>query len=158
VGPETSFPYDSHAMVTLKRLVIHQGCRPAEADDIVQETLCRALEQASKGESTPSDGWLRVVASRLIIDRYRRSSRDAQLCARLGVELVPDHSVEVVEKLLAIFADSVLAALPLMQRDVLNDISRGLTVADIASQRQLTVRSVEGHLRRARAEARRLLE
>lgn len=80
-----------------------------------------------------------------------------RLAARMHASIVPDHSEEVLEKLLAALAYSILESLSPMQRAVLTDVSRGLSVTDIAKNRQLTIRSVEGHLRRARAKVRRHL-
>ncbi len=154
---ETTSSWTDHVVVTLRRYAIHRGCRPCEADDVVQETLCRAFEKLATDGGEPSDKWLRVVASRVMIDRHRKTERDAKLAARLHVAPVPDHSDQIEDQLLAIFAISVLSSLPLTQREVLTDISRGLSVADIARDRRLTIRSVEGHLRRARAQVRKHL-
>ena len=141
-------------VVALRRYAIYRGCRPCEADDVVQETLCRAFEQQRSVGETPCDQWLRVVASRVIVDHYRITAKDTKVIARLHVLPIPDHSEEVEDKLVASCAISILHSLPPMQRAVLTDISRGLSTADIARERQLTIRSVEGHLRRARAKVR----
>lgn len=149
--------WDDRAVATLRCYAISRGCSPCDADDVVQETLCRALEQTMSDGGRPPDKWLRVVASRLIVDHHRKRSRDAKLAARLHADPVPDHSEQVEEELLATFASSVFSSLPPPQRAVITDVSRGLKVADIAKDRRLTIRSVEGHLRRARASIRRRL-
>lgn len=87
------------------KLVRYLG-RPAEPDDLVQETYERALRTLHlyRGDG-PARAWLFSIARRVCIDAGRRSGRSRRLADRLTAHTSPEVHVDgawiEVEELLA---------------------------------------------------------
>jgi RNA polymerase sigma-70 factor, ECF subfamily len=92
------------------KLVRYLG-RPADPDDLVQETYERALRTLHlyRGDG-PARAWLFSIARRVCIDAGRRSSRRRRLADRLTSQMPPDIHldaawIEVEESLAILDAD-----------------------------------------------------
>jgi RNA polymerase sigma-70 factor (ECF subfamily) len=119
----------------------------AEAQDIAQEAFCRAWQRWPKvSEYEDPLGWVRRVAWRLAISRWRRTRTALTFVRKQRVEDVPELSPDRVALAQA------LATLPANQRRavVLHYLS-GLQVAEIADQEGVAVGTVKSWLHRGRA-------
>jgi len=133
----------------------------ALAEDIVQETWLRAVDTwRSKGVPAEPAAWLTTVARNLLINHVRR--RRPMALDAVNVE----SALAVVDDG---FATGSAASARLIQWGLarLSTRDAGLLeafhfderpVADIASAQRLSVRAVEGRLRRARQKLRREVE
>jgi RNA polymerase sigma factor (sigma-70 family) len=120
------------------------------AEDAVQEAICRAIYNNNKLEPRRVGAWLTTVANRILIDESRRSSRAAHRLAGLAEEHHPDPAEEIVDTDTADAAREAMARLSPVQREVLYSVAAGDSIRDISVKTGLSIRSVEGHLRRAR--------
>jgi RNA polymerase sigma-70 factor (sigma-E family) len=124
----------------------------AEAEDVAQETLARAVLRWSRLEARP-EGWVSRVASNLAVDRYRRQARSRgrrDVSGPIGV--VDDRMGERADLVAA------LRSLPRRQREVvvlryLADLSE----ADVAATLGCSVGSVKTHASRGLAALRQRL-
>jgi RNA polymerase sigma-70 factor (sigma-E family) len=122
----------------------------AEAEDVAQETLARAVLRWSRLEARP-EGWVSRVASNLAVDRYRRRVRERS---------VRSGPIGVVDNRIGERADLVqaLRSLSRRQREVvvlryLADVSE----ADVAEALGCSVGSVKTHASRGLAALRQQL-
>ena len=125
------------------------------AEDFVQEAFCRALGRTDLDRDRIG-GWLRTVVANVATDTWRRDSRS--VVARSSFDpsgYVPDHAEDVIDLEMARSAAVAAAGLPDIQRQVLFAVAEGESVRQIAARLGLSVRAVEGHLRRARQTVRR---
>ncbi len=84
------------------RFAHHHGGPWMTAQDVAQETFLRAYRHTLSHGALPSSGWLFRVASRLMIDEYRRQSREVVGDERLQgatYELDIDRQLVVLEAL-----------------------------------------------------------
>lgn len=138
----------------LRRYAVSRGSRPEDADDVVQEAIYRALMHFDGSTAAPLEAWLRLVVARLVVDQQRLRLRQERVMSRLGCgsgETAPmDPFEEIAERALAAGARALVERLSPVQKDVLLAVAGGESVAEIAQRTGRTLRSVEGHLRRAR--------
>ena len=125
-----------------------------EAQDVVQEAFVRAWQRwATVGRYPDPESWVRVVAARIAISRWRRGRSRARAYARHGAPApidgpTPDTMVLV----------DALRRLPANQRTALAlHYVLGMSVADIASETDVAVGTVKARLSRGRAALARLL-
>ncbi len=126
---------------------------PAEAEDIVQEAFLRVLRAAGRYRPTASfPTYLHTVVGRLCLDwaRRRRPDYPGELPDAAAAGPDPAESLVLAERRAAL--RRALAALPPAQRlALLLQHDEGLDYASIAGIMGLSVRAVEGCIRRARA-------
>ncbi|MBY8871459.1 sigma-70 family RNA polymerase sigma factor [Micromonospora sp. PLK6-60] len=119
----------------------------AEAQDAAQEAYVRAWQRWStvQGYDDP-EAWLRVVASRIAVSRWRSLRSRARAYLRHGApENVPAPSTETVEVVAA------LRRLPEAQRTALAlHYLLGLPVAEVARETAAPVGTVKARLSRGR--------
>lgn len=126
------------------------------ADDIVQDTIVRALERRHQFRAdSPLRHWLMRIAHNLVVDRARRSQRELvvdelELAWRddaytVDAEAVV-HRAAVRDDLL-----DALVRLPFIYRSavVLHDVE-GLRVADVATVHEISLPAAKQRLRRGR--------
>ena len=129
------------------------------AEDLVQETWMRAIRDwPAKGVPTEPLAWLIRVARNTLISYFRR----------VQPQLVEPALLDLIEQTPASVADDPEAAsvinwgLAQLRRghaDILEDFYfTGKSVRDIARDRSLSERAVEGRLRRAREKLKHLIE
>ncbi|GIJ25960.1 RNA polymerase sigma24 factor [Micromonospora qiuiae] len=120
----------------------------AEAQDVVQEAYVRAWQRWSTvGDYDDPEAWVRVVASRLAVSRWRSLRSRARAYLRHGaVESVPPPGTETVEVVAA------LRRLPEEQRVAIALYYLvGMPVAEVARQTSAPVGTVKARLFRGRA-------
>lgn len=122
-----------------------------EPEDLVQEAFLRALSHPEVAPERLS-GWLRTVVKNLGHDASRRDRSAVAATARLARSEVvePDPAEVVAEQDLAKVAADWVRDLPRRQREVLQAVAEGCSIAEVARAQGLSPRGVEGHLRRAR--------
>ncbi|GHJ10179.1 MULTISPECIES: SigE family RNA polymerase sigma factor [Micromonospora] len=121
----------------------------AEAQDAVQEAYIRAWQRWStvSGYDDP-EAWVRVVASRIAVSRWRSLRSRARAYLRHGVttESVPGPGTETLEVVAA------LRQLPEEQRTALAlYYLLGMPVAEVARETAAPVGTVKARLSRGRA-------
>lgn len=130
-----------------------------QADDLVQETLARALVKIdSLREENRLQVWLTRILANLHRDHYRRSRTDVDLgSADLRAEDDPEHAAD--RSLLLLRTRQAIEMLNDSQRQVLTlvDIA-DFSYADTASILDVPVGTVMSRLSRARASLRETLE
>ena len=119
-----------------------------EAQDVVQEAFVRAWQRWSTvGDYTDPESWVRVVAARIAISRWRGSQSRARAYARVGASAVVEGPTPDTVALVA-----ALRRLPAAQRTTLAlHYVLGLSIADIAGETNAAVGTVEARLARGRA-------
>ncbi|MFE9688849.1 SigE family RNA polymerase sigma factor [Micromonospora sp. NPDC005806] len=120
----------------------------AEAQDAVQEAYIRAWQRWStvRGYDDP-EAWVRVVASRIAVSRWRSLRSRARAYLRHGVEeSIPAPSTDTVEVVAA------LRRLPEEQRTAIAlYYLLGMPVAEVARETAAPVGTVKARLSRGRA-------
>ncbi|HEX2038264.1 MAG TPA: sigma-70 family RNA polymerase sigma factor [Acidimicrobiales bacterium] len=135
-----------HAVV--RRVLFDAGA----AEDVVQETLLRALRHEATVERERAGAWLTVVGRRLAVDTSR---------ARQRVEVVAEHDdtpsperdpAELAEQrhLLDQVAEALDGLSPRQRRLLMRQVDAGLSLAQLAEEERTTVASVRSVLNRAR--------
>jgi RNA polymerase sigma-70 factor (ECF subfamily) len=128
----------------------------ADADDLVQETLVRALERAEsfRGESSVAT-WLHRIAHHLAVDRARRRSREVDV-DDIEQRWADDHytlddAAFAQQSLDRVDLEDALVHLPFVYRSVLvlHDVE-GWTCREIAEATGAGLPATKQRLRRAR--------
>jgi len=137
-------------------LVRHYTRNPSEVEDIVQETYLRALDDWGPGALPDAPlAWLKRVARNLLIDHLRRQKKAAPSEWGPGAKNDPETSGDEFESLELFLA---LTSLGRKKAAVLEAFYYdGLSVREIAAERGLSEKAVEGLLRRARQALKALL-
>jgi RNA polymerase sigma-70 factor (ECF subfamily) len=120
----------------------------AEAEDVVQEAMLRALQRWSRiRRYEVPEAWVRRVALNLAVNRFRRARRKLAMLAKL----LPDTATtELDDEQLQL--DEALAKLPLRYRRVLVlCYVAGLTVDEAAAELHLPRNTVKTQLARGRS-------
>ncbi len=131
---------------------------PAQADELVQETLARALARLDRWRpGSDLRAWLFTLMHHLQVDRWRRARREAAALERAsGPGSVPDAgpaAVQVGE------LERALARLPAEQREVLLLVAlEGLAYRQVAGVLGIPQGTVMSRLHRAREALRAALE
>ena len=134
----------------------------ATADDVVQETYVRALNNLDRLEQRPSlMPWLATVARRRSIDELRRRQYqrpvDAMPDESTKPELDPGEAAGVSETVSKV--RDALTALTDRERELLmRQVNQGLSLAELAAYDNSSVASVRSVLSRARSKLRDALE
>ena len=134
------------------------GGDAALAEDLVQETWMRALDAwPARGVPDEPLAWLIRVARNTLISHFRRLRPELLDPAVIDLEAAPAVASEDPER-----ASVVGWALTRLRRGHAELIEafyfEGKTVREIAAERSLSERAVEGRLRRARARLKKQLE
>jgi RNA polymerase sigma-70 factor (ECF subfamily) len=138
--------YAAHFAALGVQLYAYFGDR-AEAQDIAQEAFCRAWQRWGKVSQYDDPlAWVRRVAWRLAISRWRRAKTALAFVRKQRVENTPELSPDRVALAQA------LATLPASQRRaaVLHYLS-GLQITEIAELEGVAVGTVKSWLHRGRA-------
>jgi len=137
----------------LKR-VIGAGRGAADADDVAQEALARALRYRGSYDPTrPLGAWLRGVALRVLLDHQAKSALAHGASHEQAAEAAARHdsSLEQRDEL-----EHALAPLSRLERELLVRFhARGESIRELARALELPEGTVKSHLHRAR---RRLVE
>ena len=142
----------------LLRFFRSQAASREQADDLLQETwlrIHRVRHTYRPGE--PVLPWIYAIARRVRIDGYRRMRRIA--VHEITVEVPPDHPVQAEARNAAPAFDTLVAALPEAQREVVTMLKvGGLTLEEVACATSSTVGAVKQKAHRAYERLRNLLQ
>ena len=130
-----------------------RGANPAlEADDVVQETVARALRfRASFDAQRPIGPWLCKMALRLVLDRRAALRRDEEQRAEFARARAREAGGEVFSGCDQETLDRWTARLSSVERDVLMRFhQRGETLREISTSLRMPEGTVKSHLHRAR--------
>lgn len=133
------------------------GASREDAEDAAHDALVAAIDTAQRPDSDVA--WLSTVARRREVDRVRRRVREQRGAAVRPAD--PDPTAvgpeeSVVERAHASWLAASLGELPSTTREVVDAVGSGMAPADVARSMNLSPRSVESHLTRARRHLRRL--
>ena len=119
------------------------------AEDLVQETWMRALDDwPAKGIPTDPVAWLVRVARNTLVSHFRRIRPHPMDPTHLNIE---DDKFSPVSPEVSVIVGWGMARLRRSHADILEAFYfEGKTVQEIAAERDLSERAVEGRLRRAR--------
>lgn len=118
----------------------------AEAQDIAQEAFCRAWQRWSKVSNYDDPvAWVRKVAWRLAISRWRRAKTALAFVRRQREEHVPEISPDRVA-----LAAAMATLPPAQRRAVVLHYLAGMQIAEIATQEGVAEGTVKSWLHRAR--------
>lgn len=124
---------------------------PYLAEDVVQESLVKALASARQPKAEPDTvAWFYRILRRSIIDLYRRNDARTRALQRLEKEL-PDEPTASEERLLCQCFKRLLPAVPEQYRELLQRVDLdGDDVAAVATELGLTKNNLTVRLHRAR--------
>jgi RNA polymerase sigma-70 factor (ECF subfamily) len=139
----------------LLRIVRSRTTTAADAEDVVHETLVRAVLFETLDENRVGP-FLTTVAIRLCADAHRSNGRADRLRERLTRHVVDEESPEeaVCDAAEARAVAAVYETLPERQRAVVAARSEGISCGQVARRLGLTYGAVESALTRARAAVR----
>ena len=142
----------------LLRFFRSQVASRQQADDLLQETwlrIHRVRHTYRPGE--PVLPWIYAIARRVRIDGYRRTRRIT--LHEIAMEVPPDHPVQAEARNEAPGFDTLVAALPDAQREVLTMLKvGGLSLEEVARATSSTVGAVKQKAHRAYERLRTLLQ
>jgi len=139
----------------LRRFALTLTGKPSDADDLVQDTVERALRHLHQWESgTRLDSWMFRIAQNLFIDQVRSKKRASAVMVSSfeGAERVGFDGTARVEARIA-FTDTIeaLATLPVDQRSaVALVLIDGLSYRDAAQVLDIPIGTLTSRLARAR--------
>jgi RNA polymerase sigma-70 factor (ECF subfamily) len=129
-----------------------------QADDLLQETwmrIHRVRHTYRPGE--PVLPWIYAIARRVRIDGYRRMRRIT--LHEIAMDAPPERAVQAEARKLAPAFDTLVAALPESQREVVTMLKvGGLTLEEVARATSSTVGAVKQKAHRAYERRRKLIE
>jgi len=142
---------------TVVRRTQASGASREDAEDATHDALLAAIGQPQHPGSEVA--WLSVVAQRRRVDLIRRRVREQRVPAT--VPGGPDPTAtgpedEVVDRAHASWLAASLTQLPPTTREVVDAVGAGMAPSEVARSMNLSARSVESHLTRARRHLRRM--
>jgi RNA polymerase sigma-70 factor (ECF subfamily) len=142
----------------LLRFFRSQVASREQADDLLQETwlrIHRVRHTYRPGE--PVLPWIYAIARRVRVDGYRRTRRIT--LHEIAMELLPERPAPVRDRNLGPAFDTLVAALPEAQREVVTMLKvGGLTLEEVARATSSTVGAVKQKAHRAYERLRDLLQ
>ena len=142
----------------LLRFFRSQAASREQADDLLQETwmrIHRVRHTYRPGE--PVLPWIYAIARRVRIDGYRRTQRIS--AHEIAMETLPEPPVRVEQRDALPCFDTLVAALPDAQREVLTMLKvGGLSLEEVACATSSTVGAVKQKAHRAYGRLRQLLQ
>jgi RNA polymerase sigma-70 factor (ECF subfamily) len=140
-------------MPDLRRLARALEGERSAADDLVQETVMRALQKLDLYEPHGAFvGWLATIMRNLFVDRARRrKAKPEEPVATLPPMLQPRSPGDPTERLVLRDLRLAIGDLPQAQREVLLLIAiRGHSYEDVATRLEVPLGTVRSRLFRAR--------
>ncbi|MGH3979934.1 MAG: RNA polymerase sigma factor, partial [Pseudonocardiaceae bacterium] len=133
------------------------GATREDAEDAAHDALVAAIDTPQRPDSELA--WLSTVARRREVDRVRRRTREHRVATSRPADPDPTSvglEEAVVDRAHASWLAASLTQLPSTTREVVDAVGAGMAPADVAHSMNLSPRSVESHLTRARRHLRRL--
>ncbi len=142
----------------LLRFFRSQAANREQADDLLQETwlrIHRVRHTYRPGE--PVLPWIYAIARRVRVDGYRRTRRI--IMHEIVMEFLPERPAQVEPRDLLPAFDTLVAALPESQREVVTMLKvGGLSLEEVARATSSTVGGVKQKAHRAYERLRKLLQ
>lgn len=142
---------------TVLRRTRASGASREDAEDATHDALLAAIGQPEHPQSEVA--WLSTVARRRRVDLIRQRVREQRVPASAPGACDPTAAGpedEVVDRAHASWLAASLTQLPATTREVVDAVGAGMAPAEVASSMNLSARSVESHLSRARRHLRRM--
>lgn len=151
-----AFTDDVSALAVLARRLCGNA---ADADDLVQDTLERALRaRGTYIEQGNRRGWLAVILRNRFRDWYRTGRRQAQPSDEMDEIATPEEPARAAwENITSEQIDEALATLAPRYRRVYELYTHGWTYAEIATELEISINTVGTRLLRARAKLKAIL-
>jgi RNA polymerase sigma-70 factor (ECF subfamily) len=144
----------------LVRSILRMSIRPADVDDILQETLLRVLKGNDKKRIQSPQGYLFVVSRNLVLEKLSQRSREisAEIDeSQADVDAVPiDQQLHDAQKLER-FSEALLTLSADKRRAILLRKFCGFSQNEIARKMGVSVSSVEKYIASGLRECRRHL-
>ena len=167
VSPETVRAWDAlvrQHSTRVFRLAYRLSGNRADAEDLTQEVLVRALRSPDAGSSGAMEGWLHRVTTNLFVDMVRRRRRtrsvpiDERPWAREPADTAPDPADLALDGVLDPDVAAALATLPPAFREavLLCDV-QGMSYAEIGAVVGAKAGTVRSRIHRGRAMLRKAL-
>lgn len=142
---------------TVVRRTQASGASREDAEDATHDALLAAIGQPQHPRSEVA--WLSTVAQRRRVDLIRRRVREQRV--PVAVSGGPDPTAAgpedvVVDRAHASWLAASLTQLPPTTREVVDAVGAGMAPSEVARSMNLSARSVESHLTRARRHLRRM--
>jgi RNA polymerase sigma factor (sigma-70 family) len=142
---------------TVVRKTQASGASREDAEDATHDALLAAIRQPQHPQSEVA--WLSTVAKRRRVDLIRQRAREQQVTAAAPGAADPTAAGPedvVVERAHASWLAASLTQLPATTREVVDAVGAGMAPSEVASSMNMSPRSVESHLTRARRHLRRM--
>ncbi len=142
---------------TVVRRTQASGASREDAEDATHDALLAAIGQPQHPQSEVA--WLSTVAKRRRVDLIRQRVREERVPAAASEASDPTTAGPedlVVERAHASWLAASLTQLPPTTREVVDAVGAGMAPSEVASSMNLSARSVESHLTRARRHLRRM--
>lgn len=138
----------------LRRFALGLTARPSDADDLVQDTVERALRHLDQWErGTRLDSWMFRIAQNLFIDQLRAKKRSSAVMANFdGADRIGFDGTARAEARIALNDTlNALSTLPVEQRSaVALVLIDGLSYRDAAEALEIPIGTLTSRLARAR--------
>lgn len=142
---------------TVLRRTRASGASREDAEDATHDALLAAIGQPEHPQSEVA--WLSTVAKRRRVDLIRQRVREQRVPGSAPGDSDPTAAGPedvVVDRAHASWLAASLTQLPPTTREVVDAVGSGMAPAEVASSMNLSPRSVESHLTRARRHLRRM--
>lgn len=142
---------------TVLRRTRASGASREDAEDATHDALLAAIGQPEHPQSEVA--WLSTVARRRRVDLIRQRVREQRVPASAPEACDPTAAGPedlVVDRAHASWLAASLTQLPATTREVVDAVGSGMAPSEVASSMNLSARSVESHLTRARRHLRRM--
>jgi len=144
------------ALPAMRRYARSLARDPGEAEELVQESLLRALERHSRFAGGNLRGWLLSIVHNLHVDRQRTRVRRVQRDHAYAESRAPDISPTQLDAVRLNEVRRAFDALPEEQRDALHLVTiEGMSYDEAASVLGLPAGTVMSQVSRARETLRR---
>jgi len=130
------------------------------ADDLLQDTYLRAMEQEDKFKEGNYYGWLKVVMYHIFVSQYRqRMRRNKQFHEHMNSgDIEKVHYDEYIDPTIRPEILKAVKKIRPERRVLLYDAGEDLSYREIAKKRDIPLGTVMSRLSRGRAEAREALK
>ncbi|MGH3910352.1 MAG: RNA polymerase sigma factor, partial [Pseudonocardiaceae bacterium] len=139
---------------TVVRRTQASGASKEDAEDATHDALLAAIGQPQHPQSEVA--WLSTVAKRRRVDLIRQRVREERVPTAASDPTAAGPEDLVVERAHASWLAASLTQLPPTTREVVDAVGSGMAPSEVASSMNLSARSVESHLTRARRHLRRM--
>ncbi|OUS70985.1 hypothetical protein B5G52_12325 [Pseudoalteromonas sp. A601] len=146
--------FDKSMMDRVKRFITHRNSNVSNTEDLVQETMVKALSRKKTTEIENINAYINQVAKSVICDNWERTKEQEALeCNDLLVSNNENPELIAINQQKIIQLHSVLDSLPELRRKVfiLRRVE-GLSYDEISEQLEISQDAIKKHITRAMAQ------